>query len=80
MTLYWIRNITSNRPTVISYSGHHTAVNNAAREVFNGRHRDFYPSQTKKFDPKNDVLLYSEDSVRLNPFNHDELQEESEDS
>lgn len=79
MTLYWIRNIKSIRPSVVAWSGNHTEVNEAAREVFNGRHAAYYPGQPRKFDPKNDVLLHSEESVKLLPFNHDELQEESED-
>lgn len=79
MILYWVRNITSNRPAVHKYISHQTDVNNAAREIFNGRHTKYFRSQTAKHNPKADVLLYSEEDISLISFHHDELQEESED-
>lgn len=79
MVLYWIRNITSNNPTVLKYIGHHTSVNEAARNVFNGRHYPHFNKSEKKHDPKNDVLLFGNEDVLLKGFHHDELQEELED-
>lgn len=78
MTLYWVRNTTSNNPTVLKYVGHHTSVNKAAREIFNGRHRGYFRNETKKHDPKSDVLLFGDAEILLRGFHHDELQEESE--
>lgn len=78
MTLYWVRNITSNNPIALRYKSHHTNVNEAAREIFNGRHKAYFSTQTKKHDPKNDVLLFAEEEIVLRGFHHDELQEESE--
>lgn len=79
MTLYWVRNITSNNPVVLKHIGHHTSVNEAAREIFNGRHKQYFHNETRKHDSAKDVLLFGDEDILLRGFHHDELQEETED-
>lgn len=79
MKLYWVRNTKDNRPIVLRYDAHHTNVNNAAKEIFNGRHKPYFKMETTKFDPVKDVLLHDGGYEGLESFNRDELQEESED-
>lgn len=80
MTLYWIRNIKSNNPTVLRYTSHQTQINNAARETYNGRHEKYFRGESRKHDTSKDVLLFGDTEVELRGFHHDELQEESEDT
>lgn len=79
MNLYWVKNITANRPVVLVYGSHQTDVNRAAREVFNGKHSSYFSRNLSKFDPEKDVLLHDGGLQGLESFNRDELQEESED-
>lgn len=64
---------------MLAYSGNHTSVHEAAREIFNGRHKKYFHDAGGKFDAKKDILLHAGDDCDLGSFYHDELQEEVED-